>query len=154
MVLQGLSPHRSCIKQLRMHHDRYQSSLRFPGPTNVGHEPSYACSTLDGLGCCDLKVFAQILDACFPLNFMLFDLLSVTSKAPVFSGSIFKPLLSNQRFMRHRLSLILSSRIPTSSAAHTTSASSAKPMMLVPAGSSKRRKSAYMTFNILVKGIY
>ena len=34
----------------------------------------------------------------------------------------------------------------TVSAAHTTSASSAKPMMLVPAGRSMRRKSSYMTF--------
>ena len=73
-------------------------------------------------------------------------LLSVTSKDSVFSGAIFRPLLSNHRFARQRLSLILSSRIVTSSAVHTTSASSAKPMMLVPAGKSMRRKSSYMTF--------
>ena len=72
------------------------------------------------------------------------DLLSVTSKAFVFSGTIFRSLLSNQCFARQRLSLILSSRIPTLSAAHTTSASSEKPMMLVPAGRSMRRKSSYM----------
>ena len=65
-------------------------------------------------------------------------LLSVTSKASVFSGAIVRPLPSNQRFARHRLSLILSFRIPTSSVAHTTSASSAKPTMLVPAGRSMR----------------
>ena len=63
-----------------MHHARQQSSLCFPGSTNVGHGPSQACSTLDGLGSCDLKVFAeakpsihlhpQVLDACFPLNLM------------------------------------------------------------------------------------
>ena len=47
------------------------------------------------------------------------DLLSVTSKASVFSWTIIRHLLSNQRFTCHRLSLILSSRIPTSSAAHT-----------------------------------
>ena len=41
------------------------------------------------------------------------DLLSVTSKASVFSGAIFTHLLSNQRFARHRLSLIFSSRILT-----------------------------------------
>ena len=46
------------------------------------------------------------------------------------------------RFARHRLSLILSSRILTLSAAHTTSASSAKPMMLDPAGWSMRRTSS------------
>ena len=74
------------------------------------------------------------------------DLLSMTSKASVFSGAIFRHLPSNQRFARHRLLLILSSRIVTSSAAHTTSASSAKPMMLVPAGRSMRRKSSYMKF--------
>ena len=61
------------------------------------------------------------------------DLLSVTSKASVFSGAILRPLLSNQCFAPHRLLLTLSTMIPTSSAAHTTSASSAKPMMLVPA---------------------
>ena len=59
----------------------------------------------------------------------------MASKASVFSGAIFTPLPSNQRFARHRLSLILSSRIMSSSAAHTISASSAKLMMLVPLGS-------------------
>ena len=39
------------------------------------------------------------------------DLLFVTCKASVYSGVIFRPLLSNQLFARHRLSLILSSRI-------------------------------------------
>ena len=57
-------------------------------------------------------------------------------KALIFSGDIFRPLLSNRRFARHRLSLISSSRILTPSATHTTNASFAKPMMLVPAGSS------------------
>ena len=33
------------------------------------------------------------------------DLLSITSKASVFSGTIFRPLLSNQRFARHRFLL-------------------------------------------------
>ena len=47
-------------------------------------------------------------------------------------------------FCPPRLSSILNSRILTSSAAHT-SASSAKPMIVVPAGRSKRRKSSYMT---------
>ena len=61
-----------------MHHDCYQSSLCILTSTNVGHEPSQACSTLDGLGSCDLKVFTEakpsiplqplILDACFPLK--------------------------------------------------------------------------------------
>ena len=74
------------------------------------------------------------------------DLLSVTSKASVFSGEIFRYLLSNQRSARHRLSLKLNSRILTSSAPHTTSASSAKTMMLVPASRSMRRESSYMTF--------
>ena len=72
------------------------------------------------------------------------DLLSVTSKASVFSGAICRPLLSNQCFARYRLSLILSSKILTSSAPHTTSALSAKPMMIVATG----RKSSYMTFQI------
>ena len=65
------------------------------------------------------------------------------SEASVFSGAIFRPLLANQRFARHRLLLILSSRILMSSAAHT-SASSAKLMTLVPAGRSMRRKSSYI----------
>ena len=43
-------------------------------------------------------------------------------------------------------SLILSSGILTSSSAHTTSASSMKPIMLDPAGRPMRRKSSYMTF--------
>ena len=81
------------------------------------------------------------------------DLLSVTSKASVFSGAIFRHLLSSQRFARHRLSLILSSRIPTSLAAHTTSASFAKPMMLVPAGRSMRRKSSYTMFQTSVSSL-
>ena len=45
-------------------------------------------------------------------------LLTVTSKASVFSEAIFRHLLSNHRFACHRLSLILSSRILTSSTAH------------------------------------
>ena len=45
------------------------------------------------------------------------DLLSVTCKVSVFLGAIFRPLLFNQHFARHRLSLILSFRILTSSAA-------------------------------------
>ena len=54
---------------------RHQSSLCFPGSTNVVHEPGQACFTLDGLGSCDLKVFAEAkssiqLDACFPLELM------------------------------------------------------------------------------------
>ena len=52
----------------------------------------------------------------------------------IFSGAISRFLLSHQRFFRHRLPLILSSGIPISSAVHTTSASSVRPMMLVPAG--------------------
>ena len=61
-----------------MHHARHQSSLCCPGSTNFGHEPSQACSILDGPGSYDLKVFAEVkpstqlhtyvLDACFPLN--------------------------------------------------------------------------------------
>ena len=74
------------------------------------------------------------------------DLLSMIINASVFSGAIFRHPLSKQRFARHRLSLILSSRILTSSAAHMTSASSAKPIMLDPAGRFMRRKSSYMTF--------
>ena len=74
------------------------------------------------------------------------DLLSVKSKALVFSRAIFSPLPSYQRFTRHRHPLILSFRILTSSAAHTTIASSAKPTMLILAGRSMRRKSSYMTF--------
>ena len=60
-------------KQLRMHHACHQSSPCSPGSTNVGHESTQACSTLDGLGICNLKVFAdakpsiqlllQVLDA-------------------------------------------------------------------------------------------
>ena len=94
-----------------------------------------------------LMLFFHLI-SCSPRTILgyLKDLLSVTSKASVFSGAIFRHLLSNERFAHHRLSLILSSRILTSSAAHTTNASSAKPMMLVPAGNSMRRKSSYMTF--------
>ena len=96
----------------------------------------------------------QVLDACFSLDLMFFENdPRVLKGSPVrdqqslvFSGAIFRPLLSNQRITRHKISLILSSRIPMSSAAHTTSALSAKPMMLIPAGSSKRRKSSYVTF--------
>ena len=75
------------------------------------------------------------------------DLLSVTIKASVFSAAIFRPPLFNQRFSCHRLSLILSYRIPTSSAGGMASASSAKPMTLVRAGRSMCMKSSYMTFH-------
>ena len=124
------------MEQHRIYHARHQPYLSFPGATNVGHEPSQSGSTLDGFGSRDLQAFAesktsiqlytQVLNALFPLDFM-----SMTSKASVFSAAIFRHLLCNQRFARHRLSLILSSRIPTSSAVHTTSASSAKPIMLI-----------------------
>ena len=88
--------------------------------------------------------------SCSPRTIFVYwkDLLSVTSKASLFSGAIFKPLLSNQRFARHRLLLILRSRVPTSLAAHTTSASSVKSMMLIPVvGRPMRRKSWCMTFH-------
>ena len=88
------------------------------------------------------------LTSCSPRRILGYwkDLLSVTSKTSVFYGAILRPLLSNQRLDRHRLSLILSSRISTSSVVHTASASSAKPTMLVPAGRSMSRNSSYMTF--------
>ena len=127
MVVKGTCPDRSCIKQLRIYHARHQPSLSFPGSTNVGYEPSQGGSTLDDFGSRDLQVFAeakpsiqlqtQVLNALFPLDFMflrailgyLKDLLSVISKVSVFSGAILRHLLSNQRFARYRLSLILSS---------------------------------------------
>ena len=153
--VKGTCPDRNCIKQLRIYHARHQPSLSFPGATNFGHEPSQSGSTLDGFGSRDLQVFAeanpsiqlhiQVLNALFPLNFMFAENGLWTSKASVFSGAICRHLLSKQRFARHRLSLILSSRILKSSAVHTTSASSAKPMMLVLAGRSMRRKSSYVT---------
>ena len=143
-----------------VYHARHQPSLTFPGTTNVGREPSQSGSTLDGFGSRDLQVFAeakpsiqlhtQVLNALFPFNIMFFE-----NDLRVFEGSpvreqqrlgLFRHLLSYQRFVRHRLPLIRSFRILTSSAAHTTSASSAKPMMLVPAGRSRRWKSSYMTF--------
>ena len=72
------------------------------------------------------------------------DLLSVTS---IFSGTIFRRLLSNQRFACHRFSLILSPRILTPSAAHTITALSVQPIILIPLGRSMRRKSSHMTFH-------
>ena len=36
----GTCPDRSCIKQLRVHHAHHQSSLGFPGSTNVGLLPT------------------------------------------------------------------------------------------------------------------
>ena len=75
------------------------------------------------------------------------DLWSVSSNASVFSRDISRLLLSNQRFTRHRLWLILSPWFPTSSAAHTTSTLSVKPKMLLPTGRYMRRKSSYMTFH-------
>ena len=80
MILLSPSPDRSCIQQLRMHHAHHQSPFCFPGSTNVRHEPRQVFPTLDVLGSCDLKVFAeakpsiqlqpQVLDACFPVNLM------------------------------------------------------------------------------------
>ena len=85
---------------------------------------------------CSLKL--SLLSNCIPRYFRLLfhktssppsaihgglkDLLSVTSSASVSSRAISRPLASSKRFTRHILSLILSSRIFTSSAAHTTSA--------------------------------
>ena len=81
MVVKGTCPDRSCVKQLLIYHSRHQSSLRFPGSTNVGHEPSHSAPTLDGFGSRDLQVFdeakpsiqlhSQLLNALFPLDFML-----------------------------------------------------------------------------------
>ena len=130
MVVQDTCPDRSCRKQLRIYHARHQPSLGFSGATNVGHEPSQ--STLDCFGSRNMQVFAeakpsiqlytQVLNSlfhsisCSPSTIFgyLKDLLSVTSKASDFSRAIFRHLLSNQRYARHRLSLILSSRVLTS----------------------------------------
>ena len=86
--------------------------------------------------------------SCSPRTIFVYwkDLQSVTSKASVFSAAIFRHLISNQRFVRRRLSLIFSSRILTSSATDMTSQAFAKPMILVPAGRSMHRKSSFMTF--------
>ena len=48
-----------CIKQLQVHHDPHQTSIRVSGFTNVRHEPSQFNSTLNGCDSCDLKVFAK-----------------------------------------------------------------------------------------------
>ena len=45
--------------QVRITAARHQTSLSFPGSTNVGHEPSQGGSTLDGFGSRDLWVFAE-----------------------------------------------------------------------------------------------
>ena len=111
IVVKGTLPDRSCIKQLRFYLARHQPSLSFPGATNVGHEPSQSGSTLDGFGSRILQVFAeakpsiqlhtQVPNALFPLNHMIpendpwKDFLSVTSKASVCSGAIFRHLLPN-----------------------------------------------------------
>ena len=74
---------------------------------------------------CSLKL--SLRSNCTPRYLMLFfhsiscspraifgywkDLLSVTGRASVFSGSIFRSLLSNQSFARHRVSLILSRQV-------------------------------------------
>ena len=70
----------------------------------------------------------------------------LTSKASVISRAIFRPLLFNNSFARYRLLLISSSRISTSLETQTTN-SSAKPMILIPAGRSMRKKSSYITFH-------
>ena len=148
MFAKGTCPSRSCAKQLRMHRVCHQFSFCYHGTTNVGHKPNQVSSTLDSFILCDPKVFSeakpstqlysQVLDAPAPRDFVftvynlrVLEESPVTSKPSVFSGAISRLLLSNQRFACRRLSLILSSRIPTSSAAHTRSASSAKPMMFV-----------------------
>ena len=129
MVIKGTCPNRSYTKQLQAHHTRYQSSLSFFKFNNFGHEPSQISSTSGGFDSRDLQVFAEVkppiqlhlyvLDTlfhtalCFPRKIFgyLKNLLSVTSKASVFPGAISRHMLSNQRYARHRLSLILSSRI-------------------------------------------
>ena len=59
VVVKGTCPGRSCITQLRIYHARHQTSLSFPGSTNVGHEQSPGGPTLDGFGSRDLQVFAE-----------------------------------------------------------------------------------------------
>ena len=49
----------NCIKQLLMHRACHQSSFRFSGTTNVGHELSQLRSTFDGLSRCNLEMFAE-----------------------------------------------------------------------------------------------
>ena len=90
----------------------------------------------------NIHEWLEIRETPFPINMPT----GFSGKPSLSSRRDFWPLLSNQRFARHRLSLIYSSRIPALSAAHTTNASSAKPMNLVPAGRSMRRKSSYITF--------
>ena len=112
---------------------------------------------------CSLKL--SLRSNCTPRYLMLFfhsiscsprtifgywkDLVSVTSKASVFSGAIFRHLPSNQRLARHTLSLILSSRILTLSAAHATSASSAKSTMLVPCAGNRHTWRVTLQFSYL-----
>ena len=150
MVVKGTCPDRSCVKKHRIYHARLLlASLGPPmlGMSRVRTTPHWMALAV---AICRCSPKLSLRSNCTPRYLMLFfhliscspraifgywkDLLSVNSKASVFSGAIFRPLLSNQRFARHRVSLILSSRILTLSAAHTSSATSAKPMMLVPAG--------------------
>ena len=119
LVVKGTCSDRTCVKQLRIYHARHQPSLGFPGATNVGHESSESGSTLDGFGSRDLQVFAEAKHSIQLRYLMLFfhsiscsprtifgywkDFLSVTSKASVFSGAIFRHLLSNQPMGPSRL---------------------------------------------------
>ena len=107
MVFKGTCPYRSYIKQLRIHHARNQSSLSFPGSTNVGHEPSQVISphwVALAVVICTCLPELSLRYNCTPKRMILFfhttscsprtifgcwkDLLSVTSKASVFSGAI------------------------------------------------------------------
>ena len=111
MVVEGTCPDRSRVKQLQIYHARHQLSINFPGTCNVWHEPSQSGSTLDGFGSRDLQVSAEAKlsiqlfhsISCSPRTIFEYwkDLLSVTSKASVFSGAIFRHLLS-----KHALSAV------------------------------------------------
>ena len=128
MVAKGTCPDRSCIKQLRVHHARQQSSLGSPGSTNVVHKPSQVSSNT-----IQYSPFTRIRPQ---------EQSSGTER--ISCPWLAKPLSFQEPFSGlcyptnalppKRLSLILNSRTPTSSAAHTTSASSTKPMTCYPWG--------------------
>ena len=150
IIIKGTCPDRSYIKQLRIYHARHQPSLSFPRATNVGHEPSQSGSTLDGFGSRDLQVFTeakrsiqlhiQVPNALFPLNYMI----PVNDHRVLVESSV-REQQSLGLYRGHFQASVTQPKLPPTPTG-TTSALSAKPMMLVPAGGFMRRKSPYMTF--------
>ena len=124
MVVKGTCPDRSCIKQLEcitLATSLFLASLVPPmlGMSQAKLAPHWMVLAVAICRCwpkpslrsnCTPRylIFVFHTPSCSPKSIFGYwkDLLSMTSKSLVFLGAIFSPLLSNQRFVRHKVSFM------------------------------------------------